>query len=84
MNRKKQSGALVIREFGNGAIRMAETENGEGIEDLLTIQSGGRVRIPTRTLKTLGCSDGDLVFVKITKAKVSKVVLAKEEQGGQH
>ncbi|MCK4529372.1 hypothetical protein KAW18_18565 [candidate division WOR-3 bacterium] len=57
---------------------MVETENGEGIEDVLTIQSGGRVRIPTKTLNELGCSEGDLVFVKTTKAKVSKVGFEKE------
>ena len=59
---------------------MEENEIGKSIEDILTIQQGGRIGIPTRTLKELGISDGDLVFVKITKAKISKVGFEKEEQ----
>ena len=59
---------------------MEENEIGKSIEDILTIQSGGRLGIPSRTLKELELDDGDLVFVKITKAKVSKVGFEKEEQ----
>lgn len=59
---------------------MEENEIGKSIEDILTIQQGGRLGIPTRTLKELGISDGDLVFVKLTKAHVSKVGFEKEEQ----
>lgn len=62
---------------------MDENEIGKSIEDILTIQSGGRLGIPSRTLKELELADGDIVFVKLTKAKVSKVGLAKGEQGEQ-
>ena len=59
---------------------MEQNEIGKSVEDILTIQQGGRLGIPTRTLKELEISDGDLVFVKITKAHVSKVGFEKEEQ----
>ena len=57
-----------------------ENEIGKSIEDLYTIQSGGRLGIKNRTLKELGLTDGDLVFVKLTKAKVSKAGFEKEGQ----
>ena len=60
-----------------------ENEIGKSIEDIYTIQSGGRLGIKNRTLKELELSDGDLVFVKLTKAKVSKAGLEKEEQGSE-
>ena len=59
---------------------MEENEIGRSIEDILTIQQGGRLGIPSRTLKELELDDGDLVFVKLTKAKISKVGFEKEEQ----
>lgn len=62
---------------------MEENEIGKSIEDILTVQSGGRLGIPSKTLKELGLNEGDLVFVKLTKAKVSKVGFEKEEQIGE-
>ena len=60
-----------------------ENEIGRTIEDIYTIQSGGRLGIKSRTLKELELLDGDLVFVKLTKAKVFKVGFEKEEQRGE-
>ena len=59
---------------------MPDNEKEKSIEDVLTIQRGGRLGIPTRTLKELKLGDGDLVFVKLTKAKVSKVGFENGEQ----
>ena len=76
----RQNGALATREFEKGLHKMGENEIGKSIEDILTIQSGGRLGIPSRTLKELELKEGDLVFVEITKAKVSKVGFEKEGQ----
>jgi len=59
---------------------MEENEIGRSIEDILTVQSGGRLKIPKRTLTELEIKDGDLIFAKLTKAKVSKVGFEKEGQ----
>jgi len=46
----------------------------------LTVQQGGRLSIPSQTLKELEISDGDLVFVLLTKAVVSKALWEEEGQ----
>lgn len=49
-------------------------------EELLTIGQGGRLTIPSRTLRELELADGELVFVRLTKATVSKELLADEAE----
>ena len=57
---------------------MGENEIEASIEDILTVQAGGRLGIPRQTLKKLEIVEGDIVFVRITKAKVERVYRAKK------